>query len=143
EILHVLYGNILIPQSVADELSHPAGPTPVRDWIVQPPSWLQIAGSAAGPGPVSLRNLGSGERDAILLALRLGAKLTIMDEREGVEKARRLGLRVTGTLGVLDRAAEGGLIELASVIAKLRQTNFRASPALIDGLLAAHRGKTK
>jgi predicted nucleic acid-binding protein len=75
--------------------------------------------------------------DAILLALHLKADLVLMDEREGVEEARRLGLTVTGTLGVLDRAAERGLTELAPALARLRQTNFRVDPALLDRLLAS------
>jgi len=56
---------------------------------------------------------------------------------EGAEHARRLGLTVTGTLGVLDRAAERGLMELAPAIARLRQSNFRVDPSLLDRLLAA------
>ncbi|MGI8746351.1 MAG: DUF3368 domain-containing protein [Bryobacteraceae bacterium] len=79
----------------------------------------------------------SGEHDAILRALHLKADLVLMDEREGVEEARRLGLIVTGTLEDLDRAAERGLIELASALARLRQTDFRIDPALLDRLLAA------
>ena len=66
-----------------------------------------------------------------------------MDEREGVEEARRLGLTVTGTLGVLDRAAECGLIELAPAITALRQTNFRVNPMLLDRLLAADGRRRK
>lgn len=60
-----------------------------------------------------------------------------MDDREGVEEARRLGLTVTGTQGILDRAAERGFIDLAPSIARLRQTNFRVDPGLLDRLLAA------
>ena len=67
-----------------------------------------------------LADLDPGEHDAILLALQVKADLVIMDEREGVEEARRLGLIVTGTLGVLDRAAERGLIDLPSAVASLR-----------------------
>jgi predicted nucleic acid-binding protein len=59
-----------------------------------------------------------------------------MDEREGVEEAVRLGLVVTGTRGVLDRAAEKELLDLPAVLARLRATNFRVSPALLDRLLA-------
>lgn len=77
-----------------------------------------------------------GERDAIVLALHLKADLVLMDEREGVQEARRLGLTVTGTLGILDRAAERGVIELVPAIARLRQTNFRIDPSLLDRLLA-------
>jgi predicted nucleic acid-binding protein len=66
-----------------------------------------------------------------------------MDEREGVEEARRLGLVVTGTIGVLDRAAERDLIDLESAVASLRQTNFRIDPSLLDRLLAADRLRKK
>ena len=66
-----------------------------------------------------------------------------MDEREGVEEARRLGLAVTGTLGVLDRAAERGLIDLTSAVMALRQTNFRSDPLLLDQLLASDRLRRK
>src|SRR2546422_6019186 len=63
--------------------------------------------------------------------------------RKVVEEARRLGLTVTGTLGVLDRAAERGLIDLTSAVAALRQTNFRIDPSLIDQLLASDRLRRK
>lgn len=88
-------------------------------------------------------DLDPGEQDAIVLALHLNADLVLMDEREGVEEARRLGLTVTGTIGVLDRAAEGGLIELAPAITALRQTNFRVNPMLLDRLLAADGRRRK
>ena len=101
------------------------------------PSWLQVVPLTAQPASVSLPHLDPGEHDAILLALHLKADLVLMDERDGVEEARRLGLRVTGTLGVLDRAAERGFIELAPAITRLRHTNFRVDPALLDRLLAA------
>ena len=88
------------------------------------------------PDPQILPHLDRGERDAILLALEIKADLLLMDEREGVEEAVRLGLVVTGTLGVLDRAAEKELLDLPAVLARLRATNFRVSPALLDRLLA-------
>jgi len=91
----------------------------------------------AQPSFGRLDRLDRGEHDAILLALHLKADLVLMDDREGVEEARSLGLNVTGTLGILDRAAERGLIELAPAIARLCQTNFRVVPALLDRLLAA------
>jgi predicted nucleic acid-binding protein len=84
-------------------------------------------------------HLDRGEHDALLLALETKADLVLMDERDGVEEAARLGLTVTGTLGVLDRAAEKELVDLPSALNRLRATNFRASPALLEELLAAHR----
>jgi predicted nucleic acid-binding protein len=62
-----------------------------------------------------------------------------MDDRAGVIVARRLGFPVTGTLGILDLAATRGLIDLADVFARLKSTNFRYPPAVMDSLLARHR----
>jgi predicted nucleic acid-binding protein len=80
-------------------------------------------------------SLDSGERAAIALALDLKADLLLMDERAGAREARRLGLTVTGTLGILVRAAELGFVKLASALDKLQQTNFRVAPEMIQELL--------
>lgn len=143
DLLPALYTEVLIPEAVADELNRAATPEPVRRWIVNRPSWLQVVPLTARPPSVSLADLDPGEHDAILLALHMKADLVLMDEREGVEEARRLGLIVTGTLGVLDRAAERGLIELAPAIARLRQTNFRIDPVLLERLVAADGRRRK
>jgi predicted nucleic acid-binding protein len=42
---------------------------------------------------------------------------------------------VTGTLGVLDIAAERGLVDFAQAINRLRRTTFRIPEALLDSLL--------
>lgn len=137
DLLPALYGEVLIPEIVADELSHASTPEPVRQWIAEPPSWLRVIPRAVGTPSVTLPDLDAGERAAILLALDFKADLLLMDERDGVEESRRLGLAVTGTLGVVDRGAERGLIELGPAIARLRRTNFRIDPALLDKVLAA------
>jgi predicted nucleic acid-binding protein len=64
-----------------------------------------------------------------------------MDDRQGVAAASAVGLRVIGTIGVLDRAALRGLIDLPAVVARLRETNFRYRPELLDALLAQHAAK--
>ena len=143
DLLPALYTEVLIPDAVADELNHHATPEPVRRWIAQRPSWLRVVAMAKRSVSAPLHDLDAGEHDAILLALQLKADLVVMDDREGVEEARRLGLTVTGTLGVLDRGAERGLIELAPAFARLRQTNFRIDPALLDRLLAADARRRK
>lgn len=144
DLLPALYTEVLIPQAVADELRQAATPEAVHRWMACPPAWLQVVALTARPASPTMGHLDRGEHDAILLALHLRADLVLMDNREGVEEARRLGLAVIGTLGLLDRAAERGLVELAPAVARLRETNFRADPALLDRLLAADaRRKTK
>jgi predicted nucleic acid-binding protein len=103
-----------------------------------PPSWVQIVPDAAS-SPLSLisASLGAGETNAILLGLNIQADLVLMDERAGAEEARRLGLTVTGTLGILARCAELGWISLRPTLERLLKTNFRAHPQLIRAMLLA------
>ena len=61
-----------------------------------------------------------------------------MDDRRGVSAAERNGLRVTGTIGILDLAAEHKLVDFSEAIQKLGNTNFRRPDALIDFLLKKH-----
>jgi predicted nucleic acid-binding protein len=85
--------------------------------------------------------LDEGERAAIALATSIGADLILMDDRAGVAVAYRRGLAVTGTLGVLDLAARRGFVDLATVVARLKATNFRYPPEIIEALLGEHREK--
>jgi predicted nucleic acid-binding protein len=52
------------------------------------------------------------------------ADLMLIDDRKGVYGARQRGLRVTGTLGVLDLAAERGLIGFSEAIRALERRRF-------------------
>jgi predicted nucleic acid-binding protein len=63
----------------------------------------------------------------------------LIDERKASVVARNHGLIVTGTLGVLDIAAERGYVDLKAAVARLLQTNFRAAPAVIEEVLSRHR----
>ena len=81
---------------------------------------------------VSLKEIDAGEKAAIQLAAFLHADLLLMDDRKGVNAAERMGLRVTGTLGVLDLAAEHGLVDFGQAIQKLGRTSFHRPEALLD-----------
>ena len=63
----------------------------------------------------------------------------MIDERDGSRVARKRGLRVTGTLGLLDLAAERGLVNFAQAIQSLEGTTFRRPTALLEALLLKHR----
>ena len=59
-----------------------------------------------------------------------------MDERKGVKVARDRGLYVTGILGLLELAAQHGLLNLAEAFARLKRTSFRSPQGLLDLMLA-------
>jgi predicted nucleic acid-binding protein len=134
ELLSHLYQRILIPTEVHRELLSLKTPETVKRWAERPPDWLQVVSPAASN--VSLNPaLDAGERSAILLALELQTDVLLIDESPGRAEARKYGLRVVGTLGVLRDAAAVGLLDLRSAFADLQKTNFHINPALIADLL--------
>lgn len=106
DILHHLYGNVLIPQVVAAELRAARAPRTVIAWVSQPPSWLQIVDVTAKDIASISDELDLGERAAIALSEKSKVDLLLIDESAGRAEARRRSLRFTGTLGVLRVAAE-------------------------------------
>lgn len=111
----------------------PDAPPVLQQWIVNPPSWLTV--QTVPVIDTTLSRLDSGEQAAIALAQTLPADLLIIDERLGRQIAQERGIAIIGTLGILDDAAEQGLIDLAEAIAQLQQTNFRVSRRIIQSLL--------
>jgi predicted nucleic acid-binding protein len=57
---------------------------------------------------------------------------------KGANVALKKGFEVMGTLGILDRAAERGLIDLAPALSRLKATTFRYWQEMLDDLLAKH-----
>lgn len=139
ELLPRIFELVLVPEIVRDELTRARTPPPVRAWIARPPVWLRIAPAPAIPDELRLASLDDGERAAIALAISAQANLILMDDRAGVAAARGTGFVVMGTLGLLDRAARHGLVELPAALAALRATNFHMRQELADALLARHR----
>jgi predicted nucleic acid-binding protein len=72
-----------------------------------------------------------GESSAIALALEIEDNIVILDDWKARKLAERLGLSVTGTLGVIIIAKKTGLIpSIKPYLNKIRETNFRISEEL-------------
>jgi predicted nucleic acid-binding protein len=134
EVLPALFGRVLVPPSVCDELKRPHAPEIVRAWIARPPTWLDVREPTRSPD-ATLAHLDAGERDAILLAEELRADQLIIDEIRGRREASRRHLPYTGTLGVLAAGAAKGLLDLGSAVHRLRRTSFHISDDILDRLL--------
>lgn len=138
KVLRALYGQVLIPQSVYEELGAPETPKTVREWRANLPSWIKVRSEQPMPDIVS-NHLHAGERDAISLALTIQAYALIIDERRGREEAEKRGLKVIGTLGVIVAAHESSLLDLTETLDRLRQTTFHVSPKLLAAILQKYQ----
>ena len=102
--------------------------------LASPPSWLSALPVSTSNDP-ELRRLHVGERDAIQLALDCSAQLILLDDKAARNAATERKLEVAGLLGVLVTAAERGLVDIVDAVDRLQQTNFRASPSLLQSIL--------
>ncbi|MGB7845844.1 MAG: DUF3368 domain-containing protein [Candidatus Acidiferrum sp.] len=134
DILPKMYGTVVIPRAVQEELLRPVAPEIVRAWIDGAPAWLEIRSPIDAPDS-SLANLDPGERDAIMLATELRADQLIVDDREGRKRAQERRIPVIGTLGVLKEAASLGLLDLRVSVERLQTTSFYVAPEVLKSLL--------
>jgi predicted nucleic acid-binding protein len=100
ELLPPLFGSVCVPPSVCEKLGREFAPEAARSLVGAFPTWSDVRDVEAAPDPALLR-LGSGERDAILLAEQIAADFILIDDLEARELAFKRGLRVIGLIGVL------------------------------------------
>lgn len=59
-VLPKIYGEILIPQAVFDELLDSASPQKVREWLSTHPDWLRISDAVFSPDCLTFWIKGNG-----------------------------------------------------------------------------------
>src|SRR5262245_14749917 len=136
-LLPALYGRVLIPPSVAEELNHKSTPDIVRAWLASRPNWLEIRQPMHTLPPEV--DLDQGEQEAIALAEELAADLLLVDEWDARLEAERRHLRVVGTLRILADGASRGFTDLEESFNRLRDTNFRVNSELLESVLQEYR----
>ncbi len=132
-LLDALFDKVLIPPAVYRELLAKSGAeADCLDRALQ--DFLEPASMSSIPSEVQIAtlNLDRGEREAIALAYTHKA-LLIVDERLGRVAARKLGLAVTGVVGILLQAKVAGLLrEVTSVLEDMRQRGYWLSDDVLD-----------
>ena len=133
-VLNAMFAVAQVPDAVVREcLARPDNPDALRiraaldhGQLVACPTSLQ-----------TLAGLGAGESAVIVHAKAIGAAV-LMDERAGRQRAQAMGLMVTGTLGVLVRARQRGLVgPIGPLVAALRASGQRFSQPVVMHMLLA------
>ena len=139
QLLLQLYSQVMIPEAVYRELADIDPPVP-GTLEVQRASWLEVREIVNREVVERLQDevrLDSGESEAIAVALELNADMLLIDERRGRAKADRLGVRITGLLGILVEAKQKNLIVAVKPLIDelIAKSEFRVSSALYSQIL--------
>lgn len=141
-LLYRIYSGIIIPQAVwretVEEGSERPGAPETRS--ARDAGWIEVAAVESDTSAHRLLHqaLDDGEAAALALADQIGADLVLLDESAARRRAEGLGLRKTGTVGVILRAKQEGLIEeVRPELDALRATSFWIGNPLYRRILEA------
>ena len=135
DLLPRLYSKILIPPMVWEEITVRGKDRPGAKKVSQA-SWLEIQ----SPDPFLVERasilVDAGEAEAIALVQNSPDSLVLLDDSRARRVAKRLGLKMIGTVGLLLRAKRAGLLVRLRPSLELLQTNhIYVRPELLEAAL--------
>ena len=125
DLLHKVYSEITTTHIIAQEFGTVL------------PSWVQVRSpkDTIREAELSLQ-VDKGEASAIALALEIPDSLLIVDDMKARRLARTLHLQLTGTLGVIIKAKQMGIIDVIKpILIKMQASHFHISDELIEEVL--------
>lgn len=131
--------SLLIPPAVRKEVLHGPVTDPARQALQ---SGFGTTCDDVSPHPMVLEwGLGSGET-AVLSQVKQGGGIAVVDDGAARMAAKVMGIKITGTLGLVLRAHRVGRIQsAATVIRALRDAGLRLDDEVIRKALAATSGE--
>ncbi|EDN66094.1 conserved hypothetical protein [Beggiatoa sp. PS] len=126
DILPQIFGKIIIPEAVYHEVvvrgKGRAGAKEVKN-----ANWIESQKVQNELAVKTLRiHLGFGESEVITLGNECQADFLILDDWKARQTAKELDLPVIGTVAVLQKAVEKGIIDnLQTILENLRHVGFR------------------
>lgn len=130
DLLRELFGEVWVPEAVWAEFL--AAEPALRRTVLESSPWIRCK-PLENPQRVAVYiGLDQGEAEVLALSEECAPRLVIIDELRGRRYARRLGLSLTGTLGILLLAKEQGLITaITPMVQDLLDAGLYLSPMLI------------
>jgi predicted nucleic acid-binding protein len=130
-LLKELYGNIIVPDAVFQELERGKQKPYYQDLTLL--NWIKIEDIKNPDSRAYFIDLDDGEAEVLILAKEQKADLVIMDEIMGRRYAKQLEFNITGTIGILLKAKEIGLINsVRKLLTELTEKGTWLSPKLIS-----------
>jgi predicted nucleic acid-binding protein len=132
-LLHELFDEVYIPQAVFDETVTYGREESKAKKEVSNAKWIHIVEVKDRLAVnVLLDEMDLGEVETIVLASEMNADWVLMDEKKGRRKLAQLNIPKIGTLGILLKAKQLGLVStLKPEIEDLQKTGFSISPLVV------------
>ena len=134
DLLEKLFGKIIVPEAVWREATVEGKPG--REKVLRA-GFIRVEEVRDRKLATLLKELvDDGEAEAITLALEVDADILLIDEHEARNLAKKLGLQIMGTLGVLALAKHRGLIpEVKPIVDRLMESGFWVSRRILERFL--------
>jgi predicted nucleic acid-binding protein len=123
-ILQSLFGRVIIPIAVYNDMQREKTPQKVKEWVANHPDWLEVK-EADTSIFTPRKKIGVGEREAFALAIELKADAVLTDDYGAVIEAKRNNILTIPTFTILEWAAAKNLINLEEAVEQMRETSFR------------------
>lgn len=133
DLLKQLYGEIIIPEAVYQELSVKEDSI-CKKMVDKSLGWIRIHKIGNQMAKTLYKTqLHDGEVEVMILSKELAADIVIIDDATAKKHAKYLGLPVTGTLGVLIRAKREGYIdEIKPVLDQMIEKGIYISHSVLE-----------
>jgi predicted nucleic acid-binding protein len=135
DLLPNFYGQIIVPYSVTQELAvGKISGISLPD--VTSLSWISIHQAKSVSILPLVTDLGKGEKEVLALATEITDSLALLDDGLARRYARLLGIKFTGTLGILLKAKQNGyLSRIEPILNQLELLRFRLDAATRGSVL--------
>ncbi len=128
ELLPALAGQVYVPEAVVAELEEGRSRNVLLP-ALEDLSWLIVRPVRNRTLLPLVTHLGDGEKEVLALGLETQDALLLLDDRDARRYAQTLGLEISGTLGLLLRAKERGILDaVRPALDRLQALRFRLNP---------------
>ena len=134
DLLKNLYGQVIIPHAVYEELTAKSSEHLIS---FEAFPWIKVTRIQNELAKKFFETqLHAEEVEVMILAKEQSADLVIIDDANAKKHAKRLGITTTGTLGVLIKAKNEGFIDnLQPLIEEMQFNGFYISKSIVDACL--------